>query len=186
MPITVASWLGGRRAALLLVPACTGAYAGVCHRSPGMCMQPTGTPRPPAMVTAALGCPCRAVPVPVPVPASGSSAGPWLSPAPCSAPPMVSRLQTSCNLGLKISEGEGGELVARLEQGWVQVRGCASPRVAMGGGPSPAVGSLQILAWSCRNDMEMQQILLVALVALSPHMSATSGVPRATRAGHRD
>lgn len=174
MAITVSSRLGSRRAAPWLVPARAGACAGVCHCSPGVCMQPSGTLCPQ---------PRWQLPWDVPVPTCGSSAGCWLSPAPCPAPPTVSRLQTSCNLGLKISKGEGGELVARPEQGWAQVRGYASPGTAAGGvsqpgcrGPSLALGSLQTSARSCRNDVEMQQILLIVLVPLPPHTSGTSGV----------
>lgn len=93
-------------------PSSCRACAGVCH-----CESGDRNAASPTEAAAALPHPRRAGLVPVPVPGGGSSAGRWLGPA----PPTVSCLQTTCNLGLKISEGEGAELVAHPEQGWGQV-----------------------------------------------------------------
>lgn len=109
--------LGGRPAAT--VPITVAARQLVAAPVPGLL-------RPQLVVAAASGCPQRALPVP----GGGSSVGRRLEcgvgagPGPSPAPPMASRLQAGCNLGLKIIEGEGGELLACPERGQVQVSGC--------------------------------------------------------------
>lgn len=146
-----------------LEPAHTSAGAGVCHRLPGVCMQSRGTLRPRTGWQ---------LPQDVPIPAGDGSMGCWLSPAPCSAPLPVSCQQTSCNLGLKISEGEGDELVARPERGWGQVGGHGWGSQPSRGGPCKPRRGFARAAWTCSGFCS----LLLSPPSPSSHMSGTSGV----------